>query len=453
MKILYPAKKTNLLRRGCVIGILLVLIACAPADFTTEPIPTIPGETHTPQATSTQDPFPISEPGVVCTPPPCATDEIYSCPDECPAGCGTTCATMTPSPTSRLTRAEILPAGIAITDLWTTPSGDLWIASQIGIEAEGQDDFVQIYDQPVGNILGIDEGGVIWALGPEAETIHAFDGTGWVTYGPDQGWEPLVHAPPGENPVRDGQGNVWLATGQDDLRRLDPISGRWSSLTAVDIGFDPADENFQGHFLTDVALSSVGSIWVSDCIGMGEGFAGQGVRIFKDGAWSAIEATAGQCVHTLERDPQNRMWVGGTDVILIYNSTTGVWVAVEPPPWQRRQYITSLAFDPTGDPWVGTLLCGGASCDRMAYYFRHEERWLPLLEEGLDIWPAPGVAFDRTRVAWICWQGAIYRRTPETLEQVGSLQTGLCTIAADSRRTVWVAALNGDDAGLWFFSP
>jgi glucose/arabinose dehydrogenase len=32
----------------------------------------------------------------VCTPPACGDDEAYSCPDECPGGCGTVCATHTP---------------------------------------------------------------------------------------------------------------------------------------------------------------------------------------------------------------------------------------------------------------------------------------------------------------------------------------------------------------------
>ena len=32
----------------------------------------------------------------VCTPPACAPDEMYHCSDECPGGCGTTCATATP---------------------------------------------------------------------------------------------------------------------------------------------------------------------------------------------------------------------------------------------------------------------------------------------------------------------------------------------------------------------
>jgi hypothetical protein len=35
-------------------------------------------------------------PEVVCTPPPCAGDEVLHCEDECPGGCGFECATPTP---------------------------------------------------------------------------------------------------------------------------------------------------------------------------------------------------------------------------------------------------------------------------------------------------------------------------------------------------------------------
>jgi hypothetical protein len=39
-------------------------------------------------------------PVAICTPPLCAigVSEVYFCPEVCPAGCGTTCATFTPAP-------------------------------------------------------------------------------------------------------------------------------------------------------------------------------------------------------------------------------------------------------------------------------------------------------------------------------------------------------------------
>jgi len=44
--------------------------------------------------------FRTSTPAPVCTPPVCAigTNEVYFCREECPGGCGTTCATYTPVP-------------------------------------------------------------------------------------------------------------------------------------------------------------------------------------------------------------------------------------------------------------------------------------------------------------------------------------------------------------------
>ncbi len=42
---------------------------------------------------------PTAIPQVICTPPACATDEVYYCPGECPGGCGTTCVTPTAEPT------------------------------------------------------------------------------------------------------------------------------------------------------------------------------------------------------------------------------------------------------------------------------------------------------------------------------------------------------------------
>ena len=40
---------------------------------------------------------PIATPTVVCTPPLCGEGEVFACPDTCPGGCGTICATRTPT--------------------------------------------------------------------------------------------------------------------------------------------------------------------------------------------------------------------------------------------------------------------------------------------------------------------------------------------------------------------
>ena len=40
---------------------------------------------------------PTPTPVIKCTPPPCLSGEVYYCPGECIWGCGTVCATPTPS--------------------------------------------------------------------------------------------------------------------------------------------------------------------------------------------------------------------------------------------------------------------------------------------------------------------------------------------------------------------
>jgi hypothetical protein len=50
----------------------------------------------------TPTPTPTATAGcmVMCTPPACGPDEVYYCPEICPCGCGTECATRTPVPTA-----------------------------------------------------------------------------------------------------------------------------------------------------------------------------------------------------------------------------------------------------------------------------------------------------------------------------------------------------------------
>lgn len=41
---------------------------------------------------------PTEGPIIMCSPPACFEDEVFSCPGKCPGGCGTICATRTPDP-------------------------------------------------------------------------------------------------------------------------------------------------------------------------------------------------------------------------------------------------------------------------------------------------------------------------------------------------------------------
>lgn len=58
-----------------------------------------------PFITSTPSTIPAT-PIIMCTPPPCKSNEVYYCPGTCPNGCGTICVTGTPTPTPA-TRASL----------------------------------------------------------------------------------------------------------------------------------------------------------------------------------------------------------------------------------------------------------------------------------------------------------------------------------------------------------
>jgi len=88
------------------IAILIVIFVSScyflsPSETPT-PLPTFAPPTFTPFS---QTFTPFSEtPIIQCTPPLCQENEAYHCPDECPGGCGTTCATHTPSPLTQVSQ-------------------------------------------------------------------------------------------------------------------------------------------------------------------------------------------------------------------------------------------------------------------------------------------------------------------------------------------------------------
>jgi hypothetical protein len=182
---------------------------------------------------------------------------------------------------------------------------------------------------------------------------------------------------------------------------------------------------------------------------MGEGFQGQGVRYNSGGAWTPLLAAEGQCVFDLERDPEGRMWVGGTDVILVYDPASGAWTELSPPAWDRTQYIVDILFDPAGSPWIGSLLCFGASCDGRADFIRLDDQWLPVLEPHSYFDPPPSMAFGPDGAAWVCLQGSVYAQAGVEFRRYGSLRTYRCEIAMDGSGSIWMAAMNGEQAGLW----
>jgi hypothetical protein len=109
--------------------LLLILTACAaPSSEPAAPalVATVsePLQDDTPSAvtiTASLTPLPAATkepssptPQIMCTPPSCQEGEIYYCSDDCPGGCGTMCATVTPiRPSAQSTATAVDVSGDA----------------------------------------------------------------------------------------------------------------------------------------------------------------------------------------------------------------------------------------------------------------------------------------------------------------------------------------------------
>jgi len=398
---------------------------------------------------STQEPASSLLDSSPATSPIQPTDTAPSLPSETPQE---STPTQTPLPPPAITptpagafKLVIFDPGISpaeIRDLWVAPHGQLSVATDAGILVNVNDEWELLYEGPVERLLGADPDGRIWAILEGETAIAAYDMSGsWTVYGPEQGWTvppPEEYLTPGygDGIVSGPSGGVWLATGRDDLRRFDPTSGTWQTFTADDVGFEPPeDEDYQGHFLTDVELSGNQKVWVGNCIGVGEGLKGQGIRWSDGESWFDAPYTAGECVLDIERDADNRMWVAGFDALMMYDPATAEWSSFPLPPWDRRQLVTEIALDQRGNPWVEVLRFGGASLlGDAARYHLQDGDWVTDFEGEFS-----SLAFDEQGTAWLCSAGTVYRLDSGEREDISGLSGVSCQIVVDGDGRLWIA--------------
>ena len=362
-----------------------------------------------------------------------------------------------PSPTLEPTNLPVdplSPVGLSsglpeegLADLFVSAGGDLLVAGEAGLFRLDGDNFTSMEQIPLKGILG-EIAGRLWLLSPSGDASLTYDSSGLWTYGEPLGWQPIGERNFPFNHSGDGfaiasDGGVWVAYNGPELNNFDPVSGLWSSLSAVDIGFDPPEtDDYQGHYLTDVLLSQAGSLWVSDCIGEGEGYAGQGARYYKDGVWNPIIDTTDQCIFDLEMDSSGKVYAGGFDLLMSYDPATGLWDRLLLPEWPRRQIIHSIDLDPQGRPWLEVIRCGGASCDSSAYFYLDGDTWVQYLDPGEN---APldqfSLAFTSQGEAWFCYAGNLYTSQGGLAEEIAQLKGSLdCQVAVDGLDRVWVLA-------------
>lgn len=128
--------------------------------------------THTPtpsrSQTLTSTPIPqapTNTPVMMCTPPPCKADEVYHCPDTCPGGCGTQCATPTPTIEPPAYEPTGIEAHAMFKPIWEQPDVKLYLGYPVEPASDDrryarqyfERGYLYWWDQP-------DDRGLIWAI-------------------------------------------------------------------------------------------------------------------------------------------------------------------------------------------------------------------------------------------------------------------------------------------------
>ena len=213
--------------------LLIVLIALSisaaacgfidPASTATPPptnTPLQPTPTLLPPPTETPIPPPTLQP--LCTPPSCAANESYFCPDDsCPGGCGTVCATQTP----------------VVYNWWRPTPG-----TTFHIQYSGEIDM----ELPV-DVYNLD---LFETSAEDIQTLHA-RGVKVICYfsaGTIEDWRPDAGAFSAEvigSPMEEWEGENWLDIRQ--ITALQPIMAARLDL-AVQKGCDAVDpDNVDGY--------------------------------------------------------------------------------------------------------------------------------------------------------------------------------------------------------------
>jgi len=428
----------NYLILSLAISIGLIISACASGSEQVEPSSQLESS-ETPQAsppTSTPAPSIVEE---AASPTPIPPTETLPAP------------TPTASPSGGLQQSGGLAAG-EIHNLWVDAGGQLWVASEAGVLVFDDNEWEVRSSEPTDRILGADSDGSIWVIINDESAIGAYDSSGsWEIYGSEHGWttpNEVEYLSPGygDGLITDPQGGLWLATGRDDVRRFDPESQTWEVFQATDIGYNPVSgDDYQGHFLADVELSRSQKVWVGDCIGEGVDFKGQGIRWTDGESWFEAPDTLGECVQDIGIDSDGKMWVGAFDALLMYDPDAGNWTRYQLPSWDRRQLVTDITLDQSGNPWIEVMQYGGAGpLGALVRYHLMDDEWLKDYEGWFS-----SLAFGEGGVAWLCSEGSIYRLENGKIEEAGDIPGSECDIVVDGSGRVWVT----NYADLWGLGP
>lgn len=308
-------------------------------------------------------------------------------------------------------------------------------------------------------ILGVDANDRVWSFASESVIGYQSGGgqftpasNGWL---PVEDWTSLRR----HGVVSDAQGQVWVVTGED-VRVFD--GEKWTTYTQEAMGMPPmSDEDFGVEF-TLTYVESRQQMWVGRCDWGGPGpGGGGGVRWFDGQAWRGSQTqVAGGCVTAIAADAEGRVWIGQDHGgVWLFDQTTGNWRQhdLPEPEEMRKGYPIFLILDPSGDPWLLSGLCGGASCDaRRALYHFQDGDWAEVAglsgysEGQLYNVLAPPLLFDGAGTPWFFFGGMAFRIEDDRLVEPPDAELYTWTGDTDTAGQLWLIAQSKENSpALW----
>ncbi len=292
-------------------------------------------------------------------------------------------------------REQGLPQN-SVQALAQTRDGYLWIGSDDGVTRFDGVRFVSfglregLRSGPVQTLFE-DKQGALW-IGAAGGGVTRSENGKFVTYTTQNGLpSDFVTAL-----AEDSQGRLWVGT---DLGLAVWQNGSFAPLTATN--------NFDGKTITTLFKDSHGDMWI--------GATGAGVYKFADGKFTSLSDVSVEGLlqdpHCLLADKAGRIWIGaGDDFVLCRDGDQ--WRRYRIPRHLARPYVNTLAEEPDGTVWAGSVSEG-------LFQFKAGKLVAVDARSGLSDNAIQALLVDREGNLWVGTAGGLNRLRRSNLSVFG----------------------------------